>query len=64
MNATMYHPLPYDQMPPFHCTKLTNDTQSSINKHFIVSNGKTFWTKTLRLWMTKFNIVLVQGTSG
>ena len=37
MNATMYQPLPYNQIPPFQCNELTNDTQSSINKHFIMS---------------------------
>ena len=36
MNAAMYQPLPYNQMPPL-CNELTNDTQSSINKHFITS---------------------------
>ena len=36
MNATMYQLLPYNQMPSM-CNELTNDTQSSINKHFIMS---------------------------
>ena len=38
MNATMYQPLPYKQMPPFQCAmNLMNGAQSSRNKNFIMS---------------------------